>query len=189
MNNSRKKARELVKNVWNKIYAERYPDVHLWFTRQSVGFSLFLYRKVILIEDERVVKILSSVPFEFAEDIVTHSLGHELTHMNDKDFWTTGFPVTKRLKMLAKINEVHADYGGALLGKITHNNFIKIVTYKMNVSENSNKIYCTHPSWVQRRKYASYGKYDNDLVRIICDDYRYGNPEEFHNLYERIDIE
>lgn len=56
--------------------------------------------------------------------------------------------------MISKINEVHADYGGAAMIKLSKKNFVCVMEAKWG--DGSGKITSTHPSHKQRIEYAKW---------------------------------
>lgn len=79
-----------------------------------------------------------------SEHVLAHSIGHELTHKGDKYFYRTAFPMTKRYSVISKINEVHADYGGAVIARLSKDDFVRVMEIKWG--DMSDKESGTHPS-------------------------------------------
>lgn len=122
-----------------------------------------------------------------SEHVLAHSIGHELTHKGDKYFYRTAFPMTKRYSVISKINEVHADYGGAVIARLSKDDFVRVMEIKWG--DMSDKESGTHPSHRQRIKYAKIGRFDDGFVQIICDDNGYEETKEFYGMYEDIRLE
>lgn len=95
------------------------------------------------------------------------TIGHELTHQ-DKDyvFWEFW---TKDKKFVNWINEVHADFGGAVKClESKRQNAIEAISYKKKYKCKKDRDTTSHPSWNKRLEYISKYDFDEILIRKIA---------------------
>jgi len=101
------------------------------------------------------------------------TMGHEMTHQSGDYMFLEAF--TRDRKFVNWVNEVHADYGGAMLafdGNI--NDALSAVRYKAK-DFLKDKDYQTHPSWKRREDYLKVGAFDIDLIKGIANEVRCSN--------------
>ena len=180
--------KKYINSLWRNIDCKYTKDTSLVCIRdKNWKCSLSLLRRHVIIGERYIADELEKHGEEDGKQIVLHSIGHELTHKGDKYFYRTAFPVTKRYSVISKINEVHADYGGAVIAKLSKDDFVEVMEIKWgDMSDEESK---THPSHRQRIKYAKIGSFDNKLVQTICDDNGYKESKEFYGMYEDIRLE
>lgn len=109
------------------------------------------------------------------------TLGHELTH-KDKDyaFWEFW---TKDKKFVNWINEVHADFGGAVKCLYSkRENAIEAVSYKKKCKGKKDRDTSDHPSWNKRQEYISNHDFDETLIRKIATDVGCKNEKLINNI-------
>lgn len=101
------------------------------------------------------------------------TMGHEMTHQSGDYMFLEAF--TRDRKFVNWVNEVHADYGGAILafdGNI--NDALSAVRYKAK-DFSEDKDHQTHPSWKRREDYLKVGAFDIDLIKGIANEVRCSN--------------
>ena len=114
-----------VEQLWNTIETEYKGKTRLLFSgNRTAKCSLSLTGKFIVIGKWYCEMIRQKSGDELAGMVILHSLGHELTHKKDRYYFKSAFPVNKKYSVISKINEVHADYGGAAMIKLSKKNFI-----------------------------------------------------------------
>jgi len=177
-----------VEQLWNTIETEYKGKTRLLFSgNRTAKCSLSLTGKFIVIGKWYCEMIRQKSGDELAGMVILHSLGHELTHKKDRYYFKSAFPVNKKYSVISKINEVHADYGGAAMIKLSKKNFVCVMEAKWG--DGSGKITSTHPSHKQCIEYAKMGKFDDRLVYKICIDNNYECTEELCKLYKDIELE
>lgn len=109
-----------VEQLWNTIETEYKGKTRLLFSgNRTAKCSLSLTGKFIVIGKWYCEMIRQKSGDELAGMVILHSLGHELTHKKDRYYFKSAFPVNKKYSVISKINEVHADYGGAAMIKLS----------------------------------------------------------------------
>lgn len=180
-------ARVFIKAIWDKIENRYKGKTKLLFSANRNNCSIMPSKRYIIVGLAYAKNICNENGEDISEHVLAHSIGHELTHKGDKYFYRTAFPVTKKYSVISKINEVHADYGGAMIAKLSKDDFVKVMEIKWG--DMSDKESGTHPSHRQRIKYAKIGRFDNGLIQIICNDNGYKESKEFYGMYDDIRLE
>lgn len=110
--------------------------------------------------------------------IVTSSLrmtiGHELTHQeNDYSiFFTRKYLIKKNRQFIHWINEIHADFNGALRAfkTMTRQQAIESIKFKKQRKGSSDTSSSSHPSWACRLDYITNFDFDEKLIRTVATD-------------------
>lgn len=150
-------------------------DTIIRFTTMKDGFTSLLNAKAvqpnhILVSPEWAAKLLLSKN-EAIRNAFSITLGHEIMH-NEGDF-SCKHIYSKNKKFVNWVNEVHADFGAAQ--KMVNSNkqkLIDAIIYKRAFKNKKkwDKPYDTHPSWNQRKQYATNFDFDDILIDQIAKD-------------------
>lgn len=178
-----------IRKAWNNLPDNIKKNYALRFQAakdKSVGVSVDITGKRIsvsggyckLMAQCRIIEIIAhQEDSRFLENMFRQTCGHEISHAGDRYYYRTGSliltTVLKKYSFFSKVNEVHADFNGAYLFSLTADDAAKSMEMKRCIM--GDVVKATHPSWSQRIKYISTGRYDAALVRMIADDMHYTN--------------
>lgn len=146
---------------------------------KSFCSNIYVFRPwvshLILFSDEPVVL-----------DAFRSVLGHEKTHLENRDFSTKKVKKIRDRRFIHWVNEVHCDYNGlALAFNCDYEKSICAMRYiqrhKM-ISTGTDKTCFTHPSRALRTKYVEMKQFDRALIAEIAKDAGSDNQE----LIERV---
>lgn len=95
------------------------------------------------------------------------SLGHEIAHINDYDFYALDF---LNRSVISWINEVHADFKACqLVAHGKREKLVQAIEYK-KILKSNDKDCKYHPSWERRLIYAQQENFNNELIEKIAAD-------------------
>ncbi len=113
------------------------------------------------------------------------TVGHELMHK--KDELSYGRYVGKKRHLLGQVNEVRADFGGAVtMANSSREALVNALSYKKNLQDRDVGD-SVHPPWSERIYYAKNYDFGEELIRCIAKKLGFdNNVEEDENFVNMI---
>lgn len=139
----------------------------LWDSGGRVPNASSTIPGLILVNAEWAAMIALYQENEKVHEAFKLTMGHEMTHQHDKFF--IAIPFSKDAKFIYWINEVHADFGGAVIafdGDVART--AEAMQFKRVCKGNRDKDAYSHPSWQRRIEFIRNDNFDRELIYKIA---------------------
>lgn len=139
----------------------------LWDSGGRVPNASSTIPRLILVNAEWAAMIVLLQNDEKMHDAFRLTIGHEMTHQNDHFFLAR--PFSKNARFTYWVNEVHADFGGAVMafeGDVAR--CAEAMQFKKKCKGERDRDGYSHPSWRRRIEYIRDNDFNRELIYKIA---------------------